>query len=65
MVTMVLGAAAFTVTDTTAGLLLAAPLSSLTVSENFNIVSDVISSGAVKVAIGELAPFNVTFGPEV
>jgi hypothetical protein len=58
------GIAAFTVTDTIAGLILAVPLLSLTVRENFNIVSD-DTLGAVNDAVLVSAPFNVTDGPAV
>src|SRR6185437_7979423 len=54
--------AAFTMTDTIEGLLLAAPLSSLTVSENFNVVSD-DKLGAVNVGFVVLLLFNLTAGP--
>jgi hypothetical protein len=58
------GITAFTVTDTIAGLSLAAPLLSLTVRENFNIYiwSD-DTLGAVNDAVLVSAPFNIIDGP--
>jgi hypothetical protein len=58
------GSDGFTVTVTAAGLLLVASLLSLTVRENFKLVSD-DTLGAVNDAVVVYAPFSTTDGPSV
>jgi hypothetical protein len=57
------GVEAFTVIYTVAGELVA-PLSSSTVRENFNVVSD-DTLGAVNVGEGTLTSLSVTAGPSI